>query len=202
MLPSVVPSLATDSAVSISWCLEISLFFKTPFLGRRSVPTSFVSLFVFFIFSYLLLKTMGCFVGCLMSPAGIQKLFCGIYSAFKCSFDEFVGEKVVSPSYSSAILGLPLPEPQFESISFLVLGLLYGPTLTSIYDYWKNHIFDYMKLSWQSDVSTFKYAVQVYHCEQRGELNFCLGIRPGVALLDHTTTQFFLFFEEHSYCFP
>ena len=27
---------------------------------------------------------------------------------FKCSFDEFVGEKVVSLSCSSAILGLPL----------------------------------------------------------------------------------------------
>jgi hypothetical protein len=39
-----------------------------------------------------------------MSSAGIQKLFCGIYSAFKCSFDEFVGEKVFSLSYSSAIL--------------------------------------------------------------------------------------------------
>ena len=39
----------------------------------------------------------------LMSSAGIQKLFCGIYSTFKCSFDEFVGEKVFSPSYSSAI---------------------------------------------------------------------------------------------------
>ena len=38
--------------------------------------------------------------------ASIQKLFCGIYSVFKCSFDEFVGEKVVSPSYSSAILAL------------------------------------------------------------------------------------------------
>ena len=50
---------------------------------------------------------MGCFSGCLMSSAGIQKLFCGIYSVFKCSFDEFVGEKVVSPSYSSAILGPP-----------------------------------------------------------------------------------------------
>ena len=25
------------------------------------------------------------------SSAGIQKLFCGIYSAIKCSFDEFVG---------------------------------------------------------------------------------------------------------------
>ena len=82
-------------------------FFKTPFPGRSSVPTSFVSFFVFYIFSYLLLKTMGCFSGCLMSSAGIQKLFCGIYSEFKCSFDEFVGEKVVSPSYSSAILGLP-----------------------------------------------------------------------------------------------
>ena len=58
-------------------------------------------------FSYLLSKTMGCFSRCLMSSAGIQKLFCGIYSVFKCSFDEFVGEKVVSPSYSSAILGPP-----------------------------------------------------------------------------------------------
>ena len=79
-----------------------------PSLGWVSVPNSFVSLFVFYIFSYLLLKTMGCFSGCLMSSASIQKLFCGIYSAFKCSFDEFVGEKVVSPSYSSAILGLHL----------------------------------------------------------------------------------------------
>ena len=42
-----------------------------------------------------------------MSSAGIQKLFCRIYSGFKCSFDEFVGEKVVSPSCSSTILGLP-----------------------------------------------------------------------------------------------
>ena len=40
-----------------------------------------------------------------MSSASDQKLFCGVCSAFKCSFDEFVGEKVVSPSYSSAIFG-------------------------------------------------------------------------------------------------
>ena len=36
--------------------------------------------------------------------------------------------------------------PQFESISSLVLSLLYGPTLTSVHDYWKNHSFDYMDL--------------------------------------------------------
>ena len=81
--------------------------FKTPFLGRSSIPTPFVSFLIFYIFSYLFLKTMGCFSGCLMSSASIQKLFCGIYSELKCSFDEFVGEKVVSLSYSSAILGLP-----------------------------------------------------------------------------------------------
>ena len=80
----------------------------TPSPGWVSVPNSFVSLFIFYILSYLLLKTMGCLSGCLMSSASIQKLFCGICSAFKSSFNEFVGEKVVSPSYSSAILG-PLP---------------------------------------------------------------------------------------------
>ena len=59
----------------------------------------------------------GCFSGCLMSSADIQKLFCGIYSAFKCSFDEFVREKVFSPSYSSAFLA---PPPNFSSfVSYL-----------------------------------------------------------------------------------
>ena len=84
---------------SVSWCLETSLFFKTPFPGWISIPTSFASLFIFYIFSYLFSKTMGCFSGCLMSSASIQKFFfCGICLAFKCSFDEFVGEKVVSLS--------------------------------------------------------------------------------------------------------
>ena len=100
MLPSVIPKLATDSAVRV-----FPVVWKL--LSFLRLPTSFVSLVIFYIFSYLLLKTMGCFSGCLMTSASIQKLFCGIYSVFKCSFDEFVGEKVVSPSYSSAILGPP-----------------------------------------------------------------------------------------------
>ena len=49
-----------------------------------------------------------------MSSANDQ-LFCGVCSAFKCSFDEFVGEKVVSPSYSSATLAPP-PSLHFSSI--------------------------------------------------------------------------------------
>ena len=47
------------------------------------------------------------------------------------------------------------PAPQFESINSLVLSLLYGPTLTSVRDYWKNHSFDYTNLCQKSDVSTF-----------------------------------------------
>ena len=93
--------------------------FTFSFLGWCSIPTTFVSLFVLYIFSYLLLKTMGCFSGCLNASTGIQKLFCGIYSAFKCSFDEFVGEKVVSPSYSPTILGPP-------PIYFSIHGSLYS----------------------------------------------------------------------------
>ena len=34
------------------------------------------------------------------------------------------------------------PAPQFKSINSLALSSLYGPTLTSIHDYWKNHSFD------------------------------------------------------------
>ena len=44
---------------------------------------------------------------------------------------------------------------QHQSINFLVLSLLYAPALTSVYDYWKNHSFDYMDLYQQSDVSAF-----------------------------------------------
>ena len=45
------------------------------------------------------------------------------------------------------------PAPQFESINYLVLSLLYGPALTSIYDYWKNNSFDYMDICWLTDAS-------------------------------------------------
>ena len=42
-----------------------------------------------------------------------------------------------------------------QNINSLALSLLYGPTLTSIHDHWKNHNFDYMDLCWQSNVSAF-----------------------------------------------
>ena len=74
------------------------------FLVREACVGVLVSGAVFLISPF---EDLGCFSGCLMSSVGFQKLFCGIYSASKCSFDEFVGEKVFSPSYSSAILAPP-----------------------------------------------------------------------------------------------
>ena len=97
MLPSEILKLPTDLPVrGFPGVWKLLLFYDS--LPQISVPNSFVSLFIFYILSYLLLKTMGCLSGCLASSASVQKLFCGIHSVFKCSFDEFVGEKVVSPS--------------------------------------------------------------------------------------------------------
>ena len=47
------------------------------------------------------------------------------------------------------------PTPQFKSISSSALSFVYGPSLTSIHNYRKNHSFDYMDLCWQSNVSAF-----------------------------------------------
>ena len=40
------------------------------------------------------------------------------------------------------------PTPQFKSINSLALSFLCSPTLTSIHDYWKNHILDSTDLCW------------------------------------------------------
>ena len=41
--------------------------------------------------------------------------------------------------------------PQFKSINSSALSILYGPTLTSIHNNWKNHSFDCMDLCGQSN---------------------------------------------------
>ena len=48
------------------------------------------------------------------------------------------------------------PTPRFKSINSSVRSFLYGPTLTSIHDHWKNHSLDWTDLCWQSNVSAFQ----------------------------------------------
>ena len=56
--------------------------------------------------------------------------------SFRIDWFDFLAVQVIFKILSS-------PTPQFKSINSLVLGLLYGPALTSIHDYWKNNSFDY-----------------------------------------------------------
>ena len=75
------------------------------------------------------------------------------------------------------------PASQFESIK--TLAVLYGPTLTSIHGYWKNHSFDYMDLCQHSDVSTFQYAVYVGHSfssKEQASFNFMAVVTIQVIL--------------------
>ena len=56
-------------------------------------------------------------------------------------------------SFSSRDSQESSPKPQFKSVNSSALSFLYSPT--SIYDYWKNHGFDWMDFCWQSNVSAF-----------------------------------------------
>ena len=63
---------------------------------------------------------------------------------------DFIGDWPVWSPCSPRDSQEPSPTPQLKSINSLALSLLYGPTLTSILDYWKNNSFD---LCQQSNVS-------------------------------------------------
>ena len=97
---------------------------QLPRQGQVSIPKSFVCVFIFCMSSCLLLKCLGCLSGCLMSSTHVQKLFCGSCSTFKWSFVEFLEERLVSPSYSSAISGPPYSVFSCNLIS-LRLSLMY-----------------------------------------------------------------------------
>ena len=59
---------------------------------------------------------------------------------------DFLSDRLVWSPYCPRDSQESSPTPQFKSINSLVLSLLYGPTLTSVHDCWKNHSFDYTAL--------------------------------------------------------
>ena len=52
---------------------------------------------------------------------------------------DFLQDGLVGSPYCPRDSQESSPTPQFKSINSSVLSFLYGPTLTSIHDYWKNH---------------------------------------------------------------
>ena len=55
--------------------------------------------------------------------------------------------------WRAAVHGVAKSWIQLSDLTFVSFFLLYGPTLTSIHDYWKHHSFDYMDLCWPRTVS-------------------------------------------------
>ena len=55
---------------------------------------------------------------------------------------DLLQDELVGSPYSPRDSQESSPTPQFKSINSLALSLLYGPTLTSIHDYWKNRSLD------------------------------------------------------------
>ena len=82
MLSSEIPKLPTDPPVrGCPGVWKLLLFYDS--LLDESPSLTLLSVFIFYILSYLLSKTIGCLSGCLVSSDSIQKLFCGICSVFK-----------------------------------------------------------------------------------------------------------------------
>ena len=108
------------------------------------LPSLFLSIRVFFFPISWLFASGGQSIGALASvpPVNIQ----GWFPLGLTSFDLLAIQRTSQVSS---------PAPQFESIISSALSLPYGPTFTSVHDYWKNHSFDCMDLCQQSDVSAF-----------------------------------------------
>ena len=76
--------------------------------------------------------------------------------AFNLSQHQGIFKWVSSSHQVAKVLELQLQQSllqQLKSINSLVLSLLYGPSLTSIPDYWTSHSLDWMDLCWLSAVS-------------------------------------------------
>ena len=109
MLPSEFPRLATDLPVrAFPGVWELLSFLRLPSQdGSLSLPL--LSLFLSFVFFPTSFRRQwAAFLGAWCPLPAFRSCFMEFTQRSKCSFDEFVGEKVVSLSCLSAILGLPL----------------------------------------------------------------------------------------------
>ena len=125
--PSPTPRSFSNSCPSSQWCHPTISSFVVPFSSRlQSCPAS------------------GSFPMSQFFTSGGQRI--GV-SASESIFpmntqDWFPLEWTGWTSLQPKGLSKSSPTPQFKSINSLMLSFLYGPTLTSIHHYWKDHNFD------------------------------------------------------------
>ena len=133
--------------MSMEWVMSFNhLIICQPLLVLLSIIPSIRAFFFFFLLQWIssshLVTKISASASASVLPMNIQGWFSlGLTSLISLQ------SKRLSRVFSSTT--------QFESINFSTLSLLYGPTLTFIYDYRKNQSFDCMDLCQQSDVSVF-----------------------------------------------
>ena len=138
--PSVYPGVCLNSCPMSQWCYQIMSSSTAPFFFclqslpasgsfpmSQFFPSEGQSIWTSASASVLLMNIQGWFP--LELTGLISLLSKGFSRVFSCS--------------------------TFESINSMAFSLLYGPTLTSIHSYWKNHRFDYMDLCQQINVPAF-----------------------------------------------
>ena len=140
MLPSVLPRLATDSAVRVFPGVWKPLFLRlpsrdgTPFPGRSSLPTSFVSFFVFYIFPTCFWRQWSAFLGAWCPLPAFRSCFVEFTQRWNVLLMNLWGRKW-SPR--------PIPPPSSEFpqhgilSSKVFLPVLWWPNCISL-----NHCFD------------------------------------------------------------
>ena len=126
--PSLSPEVCSDSCPLSGWCHPTISSSVVPFSScHQSFPAS--GSFPVSWFSPSGSQSIGAAASASVLPMNIQHWFpLGLISLIS-----------LQPKGLSGVFSTP----QFESISSLVLSLLYGPALTFVHDYWESHSFDY-----------------------------------------------------------
>ena len=136
--PSLYPRVCSNSRPLSEWCYLTILSFAIPFsFCLQSFPAS-GSFPVSGLFT-----SGGQSIGASTSALVLQWIF-----GVDFLWDWLVGSPCC-PRGSQELA------PQFKNISSSALSLLYGPTLISIHNYWKNYSLDYTDLCQWIDVSVF-----------------------------------------------
>ena len=139
----------------LSFTVSQSLFKLTSIdLGMPSTISSFAALFSFCLQSFPASESFQ-WVSASHQVAKVLELQLQCQSLWWIFRADFLSDWLVWSPYSPRDSQESSLTPQFKSINSLVPSLLYGPALTSIHDYWKNHSSDYTDPCWQSDVSDF-----------------------------------------------
>ena len=84
------------------------------------------------------------------------------------------------------------PTPQYKSINYSALSLLYGPTLTSIHDYWKNYHFDIQTFVGKviSLLFNMLYMFDIAFFPRRKHLLVLCWQSPSAMILEHKKLKF------------